>query len=156
MHQRGFTYLWLMLALAMGSAGSAVLGEMWKTQSLRSKEQEQIFRLQSFEAALNSYAAATPSGRPCQPMGLEELLEDSRSGKVKRHLRSLYLEPFTNQLDWVVERSPSGGIQSIKSSKHVIELITAQTGQASPSALTLGGTGVLPQALARSKSCPTR
>lgn len=154
--QAGFTYLWLMLTVAMASAGSAVLGEMWQTQSLRSKEQEQIFRLQSFEAALNSYAAATPTGRPCQPTDLEELLEDHRSGKVKRHLRTLYLDPFSKQLDWVVERSPSGGIKSIKSSKHAIELITAQDGRPSPSGLTPGGAGLLPKTLARSKDCPAR
>jgi len=131
--QAGFTYLWLILTVAIASAGGAALGEMWQTQSLRSKEQEQVFRLGSFAAALNSYAAATPTGMPCLPSAFEDLLEDKRSGKLKRHLRTLYPDPFTGKFDWVVERSLAGGIKNIKSGKHQIELLTANANPATSS-----------------------
>jgi hypothetical protein len=128
---------------------------MWQTQSLRSKEQEQIFRLDSFEAALNSYAAATPTGMPCLPVAIEDLLEDKRSGKVKRHLRTLYPDPFTGKFDWVLERDLAGGIKNVKSGKHQIELVTAKTNQGVPSPPGVLSSAGSPVNSMPSKNCPS-
>lgn len=116
-YQGGFTYLWLLLFIAISSASVANLGELWQTQAQRAKEEDLEWRLQQFSAALDSYAKATPVGMPFQPLVLDELLEDSRSGSTLRHLRSLYLDPFTGKWDWLVTRGAGGAIISIKSTR---------------------------------------
>jgi type II secretory pathway pseudopilin PulG len=90
--QQGFTYLWLLLAVAMGSAAATALSEMWLTQAQRSKEEEMIFRGLQIAAALNSYAKVTLKGNPCAPVEIVELLEDRRGLVTQRHLRKLYTD----------------------------------------------------------------
>ncbi len=122
-NQGGFTYLWLLLYVAISSASVATLSCMWQTQVQRSNEEELVFRLQQFAAALDSYAQASPIGVNCLPMSLDELLEDRRLGVTKRHLRNLYQNPFTGKWDWVVKRDTGGFITGIHTDRPLV-LIT--------------------------------
>jgi type II secretory pathway pseudopilin PulG len=125
--QAGFTYLWLLLFVAISSAGIASLSDMCQSQVQRGKEEELVFRLQQFAAALDSYAKASPVGVNCQPLTLDELLEDRRLGTTKRHLRSLYPDPFTGKWDWLVERGAGGVITRIKNARP-LTFVTRNTG----------------------------
>ena len=115
--QGGFTYLWLLLFIAISTAGAATLGEMWQAQAQRAKEEDLGWCLQQFAVALNSYAKASPVGTLQQPLVIDELLEDRRSGTTLRHLRNLYPDPFTGKWDWIVIRGPGNLITGIKSTR---------------------------------------
>jgi type II secretory pathway pseudopilin PulG len=98
--QHGFTYLWLLFALALGGVGLAALGEREQTRQQREREAELRFRGEAIAAALGRYAAATPLGQLPLPQRLDELLNDRRFPKPQRHLRQLYDDPFTGRPDW--------------------------------------------------------
>ena len=70
--QQGFTYLSLVILLAiMGLVGAAAL----KVDALLARaaaEQELLEAGAAFSAALDSYAAATPQGKPPQPPTLQD------------------------------------------------------------------------------------
>jgi len=97
---RGFTYLWLLFALALGGVALATLGEQEQTRQRREREAELRFRGEAIAAALGSYAEHTPVGHLPLPQQLDELLADPRFPKPQRHLRQLYADPFTGKPDW--------------------------------------------------------
>ncbi|MCE4538054.1 type II secretion system GspH family protein [Pelomonas sp. P7] len=100
--QRGFTYLWLLFALALGGVALAALGEQELTRQRRDREAELRFRGEAIATALGRYAEATPAGHLPLPQRLEDLLADRRFPRERRHLRQLYPDPFTGQADWEV------------------------------------------------------
>jgi type II secretory pathway pseudopilin PulG len=99
---RGFTYLWLLFALALGGVELAALGEQELTRQRREREAELRFRGEAIAAALGRYAEATPAGHLPLPQRLDDLLADRRFPRAQRHLRQLYADPFTGQADWEV------------------------------------------------------
>ena len=113
--QRGFTYVGLLIAVAVIAAGSAtVLGARANLQ-LRDNEAELLAIGREFRQALQAYAEATPVGQPTAPKELAELLRDPRYPGVRRHLRRIYPDPLTGRNDWGIERSPDGRISGIHS-----------------------------------------
>jgi type II secretory pathway pseudopilin PulG len=98
--QRGFTYLSLVILLAvMGLVGAAAL----KVDALLARaaaEQELLEIGAAFSAALDSYAAATPQGKPTQPATLQDLLKDNRFPTIRRHLRKVFVDPISGKAEW--------------------------------------------------------
>lgn len=113
--QRGFTYLLLLIALAVGGAGLAALGERWSLQAQREREAELVFRGEAIRQAIDSYRAATPEGQPDLPKTLDELLEDRRQPQPVRYLRRLYADPFSGRADWGLVRAADGRIRGVYS-----------------------------------------
>lgn len=100
---RGFTYLWLLFVVALGGVALAALGQRQQTVQQREREAELRFRGEAIAKAIGSYMRASPGGANSGlPQRLEDLLEDKRSGKVQRHLRRLYADPFTGRADWLL------------------------------------------------------
>lgn len=116
--QRGWTYLLLLLALALGAAMLAALGQAWQTLAQRDLEAELLFRGGAIAQALADWRDASPPGQPQAPHSLEELLLDQRGGSdaARPLLRRLYTDPFTGQADWVLQRDAGGGIEAVRSS----------------------------------------
>lgn len=115
MRQRGFTYIGLLIVVAIVAAGAtASLGAGASLQQ-REIEAELLAIGLEFRNALDSYADATPVGQPAAPKELAELLRDPRYPGVRRHLRRLYPDPLTGRNDWGVVRSPDGRIVGIHS-----------------------------------------
>lgn len=98
--QRGFTYLWLLFALALGGVALAAVGEQERTRQQREREADLRFRGEAIANALQHYAQNTPVGRLPLPQSLTELLEDKRGPVPVRHLRQLYSDPLTGRPDW--------------------------------------------------------
>jgi type II secretory pathway pseudopilin PulG len=98
--QGGFTYLSLVMLLAiMGLVGAAAL----KVEALLARaaaEQELLEIGAAFSAALDSYAAATPQGKPTQPPTLQDLLKDNRFPTIRRHLRKVFVDPISGKAEW--------------------------------------------------------
>lgn len=113
--QRGFTYTGVLIAVAVVGLALAALGQMWSVQAKRERERELLFVGEQFRAAILSYVATTPPGKPRYPRTLDELLEDRRGIVVRRHLRQVYPDPFTNAPDWETVLAPDGGVFAVHS-----------------------------------------
>lgn len=113
--QAGFTYVGLLIAVAVIAAGATAALDAGARLQLRDQEAELLAIGQEFRLALKSYAEATPVGQPDAPKELGELLRDPRYPAAKRHLRRIYHDPLTGREEWGVERSPDGRIMGIHS-----------------------------------------
>ena len=114
--QRGFTYLGLIILVAiLGLVGAAGL-KMGSLLQRQAAEQELLDIGAQFSDALYSYAAATPPGQPQQPPTLAALLRDPRFPQVRRHLRKLFVDPVTGRAEWGLLYQPgSQGIIGVHS-----------------------------------------
>ena len=112
--QRGFTYLWLLLAIAVLGLGLEAASEVWVTSANRQKLAELDWIGAQFVRAIGSYYQATPGAIKAYPASLQDLTEDRRSATVRRHLREVYLDPFTGRRDWQPVLAPDGHIQGVR------------------------------------------
>lgn len=109
----GFTYLALLIAIAVMSVGLMAVVEVWATSAHRERERQLNWVGEQYIAALNSYRNASPSAAQSWPASLDDLAADPRFGFTRRHLRRHYVNPFTGRLDWELERAPNGGIVAL-------------------------------------------
>ncbi len=114
-HQRGFTYLGLLFAIAILGAVLAATGELWHTARQREKEQQLLFVGDAFRRAIGLYYERTPGAVKHFPRNLEDLLRDNRYLTVQRYLRQIYPDPMTGKPDWGLVRAPDGGIMGVHS-----------------------------------------
>ena len=123
--QRGFTYLAMLLAVAVIGVGLAAAGQVWSTAAQREKEQELLFVGDQYRRAIGSYYRSSADQRmpgAAYPKALKDLLEDKRRGDTKRHLRKLYADPMTGKAEWglVTIKAPDGnrimGVYSLSAS----------------------------------------
>ena len=98
---RGFTYLALLVWLALGGWALAAWGSQWSAAAQRERERELLFRGAEIRLAVARYwAAQEPHELPPTP---ESLLVDARTVPPRYHLRRLYGDPYA-PLD-----APQGG-----------------------------------------------
>jgi len=112
--QRGFTYLALLLAIAVLGIGLAAASEVWVTTARRQKLEQLEWIGAQFTQAIGSYYTASPGSVKVYPETLEELLEDRRYLTIRRHLRTVYLNPFTGKADWEKVSGPDGKVQGVR------------------------------------------
>jgi type II secretory pathway pseudopilin PulG len=113
--QGGFTYLVMLLAVAVIGLGLTATAEVWSVSNQRVKERELLFVGREIRNAIKSYAQATPGPVPRFPAKLDDLLQDNRYPGVKRHLRKLYRDPMTGAAEWGLIQAPGGGVQGVYS-----------------------------------------
>lgn len=106
--ERGFTYVAVLLLIALHGAVLAVTGTVWHIAQKREKEHELLFVGDQFRRAIRSYAASGPGMAGQLPRSLDDLILDPRAPGVKRHLRRIYLDPMTGTRDWGLVRTPDG------------------------------------------------
>jgi type II secretory pathway pseudopilin PulG len=119
--QRGFSYLGLLIAVAILGAGLAAFGEIASHAAQREKEAELLFRGNAFQQAIASYYRKDAR----YPQSLEQLLEDKRYPMPVRHLRKLYTDPMTGNPDWVLIEAPGGGFMGVHSRSEDAPIKTA-------------------------------
>jgi type II secretory pathway pseudopilin PulG len=107
-HQQGYTYLLMLFVVAALGTSLALLGETWRTATKREQRAELTFMLEAYGQALASYRRGTPDGSSYLPGRLQELLEDTRTGVRRRHLRRLYPNPLSGKADWILVRDELG------------------------------------------------
>ena len=115
----GYTYLLLLLAIAViGMAASTALS-VGATMTRRDAERELLAIGLEFQKALRSYAgtrtgaAMSTSGNG--PRSLEDLLKDPRAPSVRRHLRQIYADPLTGKAEWGLLKDAQGHIVGVHS-----------------------------------------
>lgn len=111
--QLGFTYVWVLLATALTSLGLVAVSEVWSTTMKRQQLEQLNWAGAQYVGAIASYYGAAGAIRQL-PVRLDDLLEDRRAPIVRRHLRTIYLNPFTDSPDWELLRNQSGGIYGVR------------------------------------------
>jgi type II secretory pathway pseudopilin PulG len=107
--QSGFTYLSLMILVAIIGIATAATLQAGSALQRRAAEEELLAIGSEFQMALTSYENATPPGKKRAPDSLQELLKDPRYPNIRRHLRKLYPDPITGAEEWGVVQAPDGG-----------------------------------------------
>jgi len=92
--QAGFTYLWLLAALAVLGLFMAVIGPMWATQAQREREAELLRVGTAYAQAIERYYAMSPGGAKTMPARIDSLLLDPRFTTPVHHLRAAYPDPI--------------------------------------------------------------
>lgn len=129
---RGYTYVAMLIAVAVIGIGLAGTAEVWSVTHLREKEAELLFVGNQYRRAIARYYEATPGGGKRYPEKLEDLLEDNRYPMPLRHLRKLYPDPLTGKPDWALIVAPGGGIMGVHSMAAGTPLKQAEFGYANP------------------------
>jgi len=111
--QRGFSYIGILILLAIIGAVSAQTMELASTVALRSKEAELQAQGDEFSRAFKRYYRASPQGSPSYPKELRDLLRDPRFPGTVRHLRRIPRNPITGSTNWMPIPAPGGGIMGV-------------------------------------------
>ena len=93
--QSGFTYLLVLMLIALIGMGLAAAGTLWRTESQRDREADLLFIGDQYRQAIRSYYELDP-GQPRLPQSIDDLLEDNRRPNIVRHLRRAYRDPLTS------------------------------------------------------------
>jgi len=96
--QCGFTYLGLLITVAIIGATLAAAGEVWHTAQQRERERELLFVGDQIRLAIGRYYNAGAARQ--LPQSLDDLLRDPRQPGVVRYLRKLYYDPITGTTEW--------------------------------------------------------
>ncbi|HEY8102400.1 MAG TPA: type II secretion system protein [Burkholderiaceae bacterium] len=119
----GFTYLGLMILIAIIGIASATSLELGTLMQRRLAEETLLDIGKEFQRALVSYANATPPGQSPAPSSLQDLLKDPRYPNIRRHLRKLYADPMTGKETWglvpSIENKGIVGIYSLSQEKPI-------------------------------------
>jgi type II secretory pathway pseudopilin PulG len=112
--QSGFTYLFVLMLVALVGMGLAAAGALWHTESQRAREAELLFVGDQYRQAIRSYYELDPA-QPRLPQSIDELLEDDRRPDIVRHLRHAYRDPFTGRELALIRDPDTRGIVGIYS-----------------------------------------
>ena len=112
--QGGFTYLWVLAAIAVLGIGLLAVSEVWVTSARRQKLVELDWIGGQFTRAIGSYYQSTPGAAKVYPLTLQDLLEDRRYVTPRRHLRTVYANPFTGKPDWELVVAGDGRVRGVR------------------------------------------
>ncbi len=107
----GFTYIGLLIAVAIMGIALSAAGTMWSVAAQREREVELLFVGHQFRDAVARYYN---SGHR-YPLELADLIDDDTSLVPRHFLRKIYADPMTGTPDWKVIRSADGGVMGIAS-----------------------------------------
>lgn len=113
--QAGFSYMLVLLWVAVSGVGLATLGTMWATVRQHEDEAELLFIGHQYRQAIARYYQRGSGTVSRYPPSLDELLRDSRSPAIERHLRRPWPDPITGE-PWELIPAPGGGIMGVRSS----------------------------------------
>jgi len=113
--QEGFTYIGVLLAIALIGTQLALAGVAWSFAQTRQKERELLFVGGQFRTAISQYYLNPKGSQKEYPRRLEDLLKDPRYPGTVRHLRKIYADPITGKKQWGLIKLPNGGIIGVYS-----------------------------------------
>lgn len=110
----GFTYLGILIAVALMGIALSAAGTVWAAASQRDREADLLFVGKAYRDAIRSYYIHSP-GVAMYPRELDELIEDKRWPSARRHLRRIYADPMTDRADWDLIRNDAGYLIGVRS-----------------------------------------
>jgi len=112
--QSGFTYLFVLMLIALIGMGLAAAGSLWRTDAQRAREVELLYIGDQYRQAIRSYYEFDQA-QPRLPQSIDELLEDRRRPEIVRHLRRAYRDPFTGGAFMLIRDPDTQGILGVVS-----------------------------------------
>ncbi len=112
--QGGFTYLGVLFAVAILGVGLTAASEVWVTTARHQRMEQLDWVGQQYVQAIGSYYEASPSFEKKYPPTLADLLEDKRFAFMRRHIRQLYVNPYTDQADWELVTTTDGRLRGVR------------------------------------------
>jgi type II secretory pathway pseudopilin PulG len=109
--QHGFTYIGMLITVAITGAALAAAGEVWHTMQQRQRESELLFAGDQIRRGIGSFYNAGAVRE--YPKALDDLLRDPRHPGVVRHLRKQYYDPITGNKEWGVIRDANHRIVGV-------------------------------------------
>jgi type II secretory pathway pseudopilin PulG len=125
----GFTYVGLLILVAIMGVTLAAIGTFWHIAQQRAKEQQLLFIGNQFSQAINAYYQNAPAGVHQYPKRLEDLLLDTRQPVTARYLRKIFTDPFTSTTQWGLIKGADGGIVGVHSLSNAAPLKQAGFGK---------------------------
>lgn len=113
--QGGFTYVMVMIVLALIGIGLARLGPMWADDEQREREKDLQRVGSEYARAIAAYYQSTPGSIKRFPPDLQSLLLDGRVPGVRRYLRRLAPDPMAPLRPWGLIQASDGGIMGVYS-----------------------------------------
>ena len=113
--QEGFTYIGVLLAIALVGTQLAVAGLVWSFAQERQKERELLFVGDQFRTAIARYYLNPNGPQKEYPRRIEDLVRDPRYPGAVRHLRKIYADPITGKVQWGLIKTPDGSILGVYS-----------------------------------------
>jgi type II secretory pathway pseudopilin PulG len=110
--QSGFTYIGLLVAIAVIGITLSSVGVIWSLQARRDHEEQLLFAGHQYRQAIGRYWQVGG----VYPRSLEDLVDDHRVPVPRHFLRKLYPDPITGAADWEIIRDGDGGIMGVASS----------------------------------------
>lgn len=98
--QLGFTYIGMIVTVAILGVGLSITGPLWKKVVYIEKEKQLLYVGDAFSKAIESYYENSPNSAKFLPKSLNDLVSDKRFPKPKRHLRKIFIDPMTAKKDW--------------------------------------------------------
>lgn len=113
-HSRGFTYLGVLIAIALMGVALLAASEVWVTTANHQKMEQLEWAGDQYAQAIGRYYYANVGSVRFYPKSLDDLVRDRRYITIKRHMRELYPNPFTGKQDWQLIAAPDGGIRGVQ------------------------------------------
>jgi type II secretory pathway pseudopilin PulG len=115
----GFTYIGLLVLVALIGFMLAVAGEVAATAAQREREKQLLVVGHAYRNAIRRYVLHNRH----YPATLADLVGSTTDGPLPAHyLRRLYPDPMTQGADWVLVPALGGGIVGIASSSNRVPL----------------------------------
>ena len=111
---KGFTYLWVLVAVALIGIGLTATAEVWSTKARRARLAQADWAGTQYAQAISSYYEFSPGMAKVYPQSFTDLLEDRRGPVVRRHLRALYRNPFDEAGQWAQVLGGDARIRGVK------------------------------------------
>jgi type II secretory pathway pseudopilin PulG len=110
--QAGFTYLGILMAIAIMGLLLTLASRVWSFSAQRDKEAELLWVGDQYRMAISAYFAFGHQ----YPQSLQDLLTDKRTPVPRHYLRQLYRDPLMGNTDWMLLMDPTGiGIMGVAS-----------------------------------------
>ncbi|MEO8007876.1 MAG: type II secretion system protein [Betaproteobacteria bacterium] len=110
--RNGFTYVGVLILIALMGIALAGIGMVWSTQKKRENERELLFRGEQYRRAIGQYYERSPGAKQF-PKSIDDLLLDPRYPSVRRYLRRPYADPMTGQAEWGLVTGPEGRVTGV-------------------------------------------
>jgi type II secretory pathway pseudopilin PulG len=123
--QSGFTYIGLLILIAIMGVTLAGTGTIWRTTQQRFKENQLLFVGNQFSKAITAYYLNSPGGVHQFPKTLEDLLQDKRYPTPVRYLRKIFPDPITGSTKWGLIKGADGNIVGVYSLSTLAPIKTA-------------------------------
>ena len=119
-NRSGFSYLGVLILVAVMSVTLLGAGRYWSTIAKREREAELLYKGDQIRNAIAAYYNNPPGGQSkTYPRQFSDLLKDPRYPNLKRYLRKWYSDPMTRDGDWVYVLDASKRIKGVQAPARV-------------------------------------